>query len=450
VTGACPIPPKAGQAGAGNFTSPERKGVEEELMKHREHLERPAKEPTTGLGMANEQLQEERAERKRAERAVHEAREFAESIVETVREPLVVLDADLRVISVNPSFCQTFKVTPEDAGGKLIYDVGNRQWNIPKLQVLLEEVIPRNNQFQNFEVDHEFPAVGRRTMLLNARQIYNKGIGAQMILLAIEDITERKKAEQEIKNLNEDLKHRAFELEAAYKELETFSYSISHDLRNPLLVIGGFSRTLLERYSNHLDAKGQQFLSMIHSSTEKMLQLIDDLLTFSRSEHQQMKPSDIDMRELAKVVFEELKSIIPEQTVLLDIKTLPPARGDPSMIRQVFVNLLSNAIKFTRPKGAGVVEIGCMVKENQDIYYVKDNGVGFDIQYAGKLFGVFQRHHTVDEFEGTGVGLAIVQRIIHRHGGRVWAEGKANEGATFYFFLPRQVNEGQCSLNHFG
>jgi PAS domain S-box-containing protein len=424
--------------------------VEEELMKHREYLDRPAKEPTTGLRMANEQLQQEMSERQRAERAVQEARVYAESIVETIREPLVVLDTNLRVISVNHSFCQTFKVTPEDAGGKLIYDLGNRQWNIPKLKVLLEEVIPRNNQFQNFEVDHEFPAIGRRTMLLNARQIYSKGIGAQMILLAIEDITERKKAEDEIKRLNEDLKHRALELEAAYKELETFSYSISHDLRNPLLVIGGFSRVLLERYSNHLDAKGQQFLSMIHSNTQKMLQLIDDLLTFSRSEHQQMKPSDIDMGELAKAVFAELKSIIPEQTLLLDIKALPPACGDQSMIRQVFTNLLSNAIKFTGPKGAGVIEIGCMVKENQDIYYVKDNGVGFDMQYAGKLFGVFQRHHTVDEFEGTGVGLAIVQRIIERHGGQVWAEGKVNEGATFYFTLPRQVSGGECSLNHFG
>jgi len=301
----------------------------------------------------------------------------------------------------------------------------------------LEEIIPRDNQFQNFEVDHEFPTIGRKIMLLNARQIYSKGIGAYMILLAIEDITERKKAEDEIKKLNEDLKRRAIELEAAYKELETFSYSVSHDLRTPLVTIGGFSRVLLEKYSNHLDAKGQRFLSIIHSNADKMLQLIDDLLTFSRSEHQQMKPSDIDMGELAKAVFEELKSIIPEQTLRLDIKTLPPAHGDQSMIRQVFVNLLSNAIKFTRPKGAGVIQIDCMVRENQNIYCVKDNGVGFDMRYAGELFGVFQRHHTVDEFEGTGVGLAIVQRIIDRHGGKVWAEGEVNKGATFYFTLPR-------------
>ena len=387
--------------------------------------------------MVNKQPGREIAERKRAEQAAQEALEYAESIIETVREPLVVLDTGLRVISVNRSFCRTFTVTPEDSEGKLIYDLGNHQWNTSKLRVLLEEIIPKNNQFENFEVEHEFPTIGRRTMLLNARQIYSKGIGAQMILLAIEDITERKKAEDEIKKLNEDLKRRAIELESAYKELETFSYSVSHDLRTPLVVIGGFTRLLLEKYSNHLDTKGQHFLDVIHSKAHRMLQLIDDLLTFSRSEHQQMKPSEFDIGELAKAVFEELRSSVPEQTLRLDIKTLPPAHGDQSMIRQVFVNLLSNAMKFTRPKGAGVIEIGCVVKGNQSIYCVKDNGVGFDMRYAGELFGVFQRRHTVDEFEGTGVGLAIVQRIIQRHGGQVWAEGEVNKGAAFYFTLPR-------------
>jgi len=405
-------------------------------MKHREPLEKRVKEHTRELRMANEQLQQEMNERKRAERAVQEAREYAESIVETVREPLVVLDTNLRVILVNHSFCQTFNVTPEDTEGKLIYDLGNREWNIPKLQVLLEEVIPRNNQFQNFEVDHEFPTIGRRTMLLNARRIYSKGIGTQMILLALEDISERKKAEEEIRRLNEDLKHRAIELESKNKELEAFGYSISHDLRTPLLVIEGFSRVLLERYSTHLDEKGRQFLNVIHSNTQKMLQLIDDLLAFSRSEHQQMKPSDIDMGELAKAVFEELKSIIPEQRLLLDIKTLPPARGDQSMIRQVFANLLSNAIKFTRPKGAGVIEIGCIIKENQNIYYVKDNGVGFDMQYAGKLFGVFQRHHTLDEFEGTGLGLPLWSALFTDMVGECGLKEKSTKEQ--HFILPFQ------------
>jgi len=411
--------------------------AEGKVMKHREHLDEPVRKHPSALRMANKRLQQEIAERKRVEQAVQDAREYAESIVETVREPLVVLDADLRVISVNHSFYQTFKVIPADTKGKLIYDLGNRQWNISKLRVLLEEIIPRDNQFQNFEVDHVFPAIGRKIMLLNARQIYSKGIGARMILLAIEDITERKRAEEEIKKLNEDLKHRAIELEVSYKELETFSYSVSHDLRTPLLGINGLARMLLEKHLKYLDAKGQRFLSILHASTQKMLQLIDDLLTFSRSEHQEMRSSDIDMGALAKAVIEELKSMIPGQTLLLDVKPLPPARGDQSMIRQVFVNLLSNAIKFTRPKGSGLIEIGCKVEDIQNIYCVKDNGVGFDMQYADKLFEAFQRHHRVDEFEGTGVGLAIVQRIIHRHGGQVWAEGEVNKGATFYFTLPR-------------
>jgi PAS domain S-box-containing protein len=169
-------------------------------MKHREHLNEPVRKHSTELKMVIKQLQQIMAERKRTEQAVQDAREYAESIVETVREPLMVLDADLRVISVNHSFYQTFKVTPEGTAGKLIYDLGNRQWNISELRVLLEEIIPRNNQFQNFEVDHEFPTIGRKIMLLNARQIYSKGVGARMILLAIEDITERKQAEDDIKN----------------------------------------------------------------------------------------------------------------------------------------------------------------------------------------------------------------------------------------------------------
>jgi light-regulated signal transduction histidine kinase (bacteriophytochrome) len=149
-----------------------------------------------------------------------------------------------------------------------------------------------------------------------------------------------------------------------------------------------------------------------------------------------MELSDSDTAGLARAVFEELKSIIPERILQMNIKTLPPARDDPAMIRQVFINLLSNAIKFTNPKGAGIIEIGCITKETQNIYYVKENGVGSDMKYASKLFEVFQRHHSVDEFEGIGVGLAIVQRIIQRHGGQVWAEGEGNKGATFYFTLP--------------
>jgi signal transduction histidine kinase len=242
-------------------------------------------------------------------------------------------------------------------------------------------------------------------------------------------LEERKRAEKE-------LIKRTTQLEAANKELEAFSYSVSHDLRAPLRAIDGFSRVILEEYTGKLDDEGKRYLKIIRDNTQKMGQLIEDLLALSRLGRKQMDISEIDMAKLVKDVFDELKATAaPERTIQLDIKTLPPAHGDQSMIRQVFVNLISNSIKFTRPKENAVIEVGGETKGSENIYYVKDNGVGFDMQYLNKLFGVFQRLHSAEEFEGTGVGLAIVQRIIHRHGGRVWAEGKVNEGATFYFTL---------------
>jgi len=251
------------------------------------------------------------------------------------------------------------------------------------------------------------------------------------LALAFNEMAEKRKRAQE------EIKIYLSKLEATNRELDAFTYSVSHDLRAPLRAITGFSEMIVEDYGDKLDQDGQRQLGVIQNSAQDMGKLIDDLLAFSRLGRKSLTKSKIDMHTLADEVTETLQLIEKKQKIRLNVKDLPSALGDRAMIREVFVNLLSNAIKYTGPVKEPVIEIDSRTEGDENIYYVTDNGVGFDMKYVDKLFQVFQRLHSAEEFEGTGIGLALVQRIIHRHGGRVWGEGKVNEGATFYFSLPR-------------
>ncbi|MEO8627888.1 MAG: ATP-binding protein [Betaproteobacteria bacterium] len=262
---------------------------------------------------------------------------------------------------------------------------------------------------------------------------------------AISDIDDHRRAEDELRTLNAELERRVSartaQLEAANKELEGFSYSVSHDLRAPLRAISGFARLLQQDHPGQLDEEGQRKLDIVINESQRMGVLIDDLLAFSRLGRQAMNLVQIDMSQLVQSTYTRLLAQHHGPAVEFRLGVLPDAMGDRSLCEQVWVNFLSNALRFTGKREHPLIEVGAISDDKEHTYFVRDNGAGFDPRYADKLFGVFQRLHTVAEFPGTGVGLALVHRIITRHHGRVWGDGKANVGATFYFTLPKQLNE---------
>jgi two-component system CheB/CheR fusion protein len=347
--------------------------------------------------------------------------DFAEAIVETVREPLVTLDQNLQVIKANRAFYETFQAAREETEGRLIYDLGNGQWNIPKLRELLENVLPAHSTFRDFEVTHEFEHVGRKVMLLNASEIFNPNAQARTILLAIEDATDRRQAEEELRTTNAELQH--------------FAYALTHDLQEPLRMVVSFTELLGRECKGRLGEDADKFISYSVEGALRIEALLRALLAYWEvTEQEQGSLASIDCGAVLAKALLNLQAAIAESGATITSDPLPTVVVDEVMLMQLFQNLVSNSIKY-RGEEAPRIHVSAERDAGGWLFAVRDNGIGIDPQYSGRVFGMFKRLHG-SEIPGTGMGLALCKKVVERQGGRIWVESEAGQGATFKFTIP--------------
>jgi PAS domain S-box-containing protein len=375
--------------------------------------------------------------RHQTEQALRKSEQLYRTVASNIPNGFVaIFDTDLRFLLVDgKEALESIGLSKERLQGKTVGEI------VPAGKYALVEPIYRG-ALDGTEVTTELPCEDR-TFLVNALPLRNgDGKIYAGIVLAL-DITERRLVEDRVRKLNEQLeqrvRERTAELEAANKELEAFSYSVSHDLRTPLRHIDAFTQLLQKGAARKLDQQSRRHLETIAQATRQMNQLIDGLLALSRTDRAELHKTALGLNDLVKAARQDLRQDAEGRTIQWVVGALPEVRGDPALLRQVMVNLISNALKYTRPRAEARIEIGASETESETVVFVRDNGVGFDAKYADRLFGVFQRLHSNEDFEGTGIGLANVRRSIERHGGRTWAEGAVDAGATFYFSLPKRA-----------
>ncbi|MCU0633084.1 MAG: ATP-binding protein [Methanolinea sp.] len=382
------------------------------------------------------ELQQELLDRRRAEEALTIASNHLHNIIDSIADPVFVKDRDHRWVILNEAFCRFIGHSRETLIGKTDSDI----FPVSEAEIFRE----RDEQVFSTgrdDINEEYltDAEGKRHIIVTKKTLYTDPAGQQYIVGVISDITERKRFEEEIRRFNEELERRVgertSELEHATREMESFTYSVSHDLRAPLRAIDGFSTILLMESAENLTTEEQRLLSLVKQNIHQMSLLIDGLLNLSRMGRRALQRERVNPATIISEVFEEMKDERRGRKISLLMGDLPPCTADRSLLRQVYMNLISNALKFSRTREVAILEVGSIQKDDGTVYFVRDNGIGFDMKYYDKLFGVFQRLHNFTDIEGTGVGLAIVQRIIQKHGGKLWAESEPGKGATFSFTL---------------
>lgn len=397
------------------------------------------------LGLVLWLLQRQIGRRLHAERQSLRSAARAASVLQTVREPIVLLDRDLRVQLHNPAFAELYDLQDERADGMLLENVGDGAWRDTVVRQRLADVLSRGRELWDFEHEQRTADGMVRYMMLNARRMPLPDTDDEVVLLTISDVTLQRAVQLRVEELNRQLEGKVAQVSEVNRELEAFSYSVSHDLRAPLRHVAGFSDKLSRHLGDAADDKSRHYLEVISSSARRMAALIDDLLVYSRLGRAAMRQQAVDMQSLVADTRAMLDANLQTEAensghahrVEWSIAPLPIVVGDENMIRQVWLNLLGNAVKYSGNREPAKIRVDYQPQpDGGHQFTVSDNGAGFDMAYAGKLFGVFQRLHKASDYPGTGIGLASVRRVLTRHGGRIWAEAEPDVGATFHFYLP--------------